>query len=332
MSFESLLRDVQSKKFLPIYFLEGEETYFIDELANAIEGNVLSEAERGFNQQIFYGKEAKMLDIINASKRYPMMSERQLILVREAQYVLNLAKSSILLDYLGTPLPSTVLVFLYKGKKVNKTTKVGKALKKYGLLTSNKLYDNQLPAWLENHLRLKGLKMEEKAKYILLEQAGNNLSSIAKELEKLSSSAKDGKITVKDMELLSGLNRSYNVFEYQKALGQRNPQKALEIAKYFGQDLKSNPLVLILSSVFGYFKKVHMLHFINHGRSDAARAIGVSPYFLKDYIQAANNYRPEKIREVFNHLADADRISKGIESGKVDESKLLQEMTVKIIE
>jgi DNA polymerase-3 subunit delta len=331
-AFNKLSANIEKKSFLPVYFLEGDETYFIDELAKLLEAKVLTEAEKGFNQQIFYGKETKIQDIIQSCKRYPMMSEHQLILVREAQYLNNLAKAQEFLDYLVNPLSSTVLVMLYKGKKINKNSKVGKALKKYGLMTTTKLYENQMLPWLNEHLVRHKLTMEEKAKYILLEQAGNNLSALASELEKLSTASKDGRIGLKELELMSGLNRSYNVFEYQKALGTRDVEKAMKIARYFGQDQKNNPFILILSNVFNFFKKVHMLQFIHPGNPDAARIIGVNSYFIKDYTAAAQRYSKDKVHEIINHLAEFDRKSKGIGASSQNDSKLLVEMTIKIMD
>lgn len=186
--------------------------------------------------------------------------------------------------------------------------------------------------WLNEHLVRNKLTMEEKAKYILLEQAGNNLSALAGEIEKLRTANKEGRIGMKELELMSGLNRSYNVFEYQKALGTRDFTKAMKIAKYFGQDPKNNPFILILSNVFNFFKKVHMLQFVHPSNPDAARIIGVNSYFMKDYTSAAQRYPREKVHEIINHLAEFDRKSKGIGASSQSDSKLLEEMTVKIME
>ncbi|MCB9261464.1 MAG: DNA polymerase III subunit delta [Flavobacteriales bacterium] len=328
--FDKIVSEIKSRKFQPIYFLEGEESYFIDKVADLLEESVLTEAEKGFNYQAVYGKDSNINDIISAAKRFPMMAEYQLIMVREAQYLKTI---DALLDYCENPVKSTVLVFLYKGKKVNKATKLGKELKKFGLFTTAKLYDNEVAGWLAAHCKSLGITIAPQAAQVLLQTLGSDLNKISGEIEKAKANLGSRKqIEMDDLAKGGGIDKEYNVFELTKSIGKRDLKTSLQIVKYFGQNTKDNPFVLVLINLYNYFKKVHLIHFQKTTNStEIARAVGLSPYFVTEYITAAKNYQPAKISQVFSVLHEFDLRSKGIEGGKSEEGELLTEMVARII-
>lgn len=326
-----IVNDIKGGKIKPIYFLMGEEPYYIDKLADFIEQNVLTEEEKGFNQTVLYGRDVSMEDIISTAKRYPMMAERQVVIIKEAQ---DLTKTIDKLEsYAENPMPSTVLVFCYKYKTLDKRKKVTKFIDKNGLVyESKKLYENQVGEWIKRVLQGKSFTIEPKANAMLVEFLGTDLSKINNELEKLAIVLpKNTTITAKHIEENIGFSKDFNVFELRKAIGDRNQMKAYQIAQYFADNPKDNPMVVTTSLVFSFF--VNLLQY--HGLKDrnpknVATVLKVNPYFLKDYDVALKNYPMKKVSAIVGKLRDIDVKSKGVGANALPNSDLLKEMLVGI--
>ncbi len=326
-----IVNDIKAGIVKPIYFLMGEEPYYIDKLSDYIEQNILSEEEKSFNQTVLYGRDVTMEDVIGTAKRYPMMSEKQVVIVKEAQ---DLVKTIDKLDhYAENPMPSTVLVFCYKYKVLDKRKKLLKSIIKNGLVyESKKLYENQVGQWISRVLQGKGYTIEPKANAMLVEFLGNDLSKINNELEKLQIILPKGTaISAKHIEENIGFSKDFNVFELQKALGERNQLKAYQIANYFAQNPKDNPVVLTVGLVFSFFVKVLKYHGLkDKNPKNVASALGVSPYFVKDYDVALRNYPMKKVSQIVSALRDIDVKSKGVGANALPNGDLLKEMLVKI--
>lgn len=326
-----IVNDIKGGNIKPIYFLMGEEPYYIDKLADFIEQNVLTEEEKGFNQTVLYGRDVSMEDIISTAKRYPMMADRQVVIVKEAQ---DLTKTIDKLEpYAENPMPSTVLVFCYKYKTLDKRKKVTKFIDKNGLVyESKKLYENQVGEWIKRVLQGKSFTIEPKANAMLVEFLGTDLSKINNELEKLAIVLpKNTTITPKHIEENIGFSKDFNVFELRKAIGDRNQMKAYQIAQYFADNPKDNPMVVTTSLVFSFF--VNLLQY--HGLKDknpknVATVLKVNPYFLKDYDVALKNYPMKKVSAIVGKLRDIDVKSKGVGANALPSSDLLKEMLVGI--
>lgn len=326
-----ILNDIKAGNIKPIYFLMGEEPYYIDRLSSYMEENLLSEEEKGFNQTVLYGRDVSMEDIISTSKRYPMMAERQVVIVKEAQ---DLTKSIDKLEsYAENPMPSTVLVFCYKYKTLDKRKKVTKLLDKNGLVyESKKLYENQVGDWIKRVLQGKNYGIEPKAVMMLVEFLGTDLSKINNELEKLQIILPKGAtITPKLIEENIGFSKDYNVFELRKALGERNQLKAYQIAHYFAENPKDNPMVVTTGLVFSFFTNVLQYHGLKDKSSkNVASVLKVNPYFVNDYVLASKNYPMKKVSNIVAALRDIDVKSKGVGANSLSNSDLLKEMLVKI--
>ncbi|MGK4568109.1 DNA polymerase III subunit delta [Flavobacterium sp. 3HN19-14] len=326
-----IVNDIKNGNIKPIYFLMGEEPYYIDKLSDYIEQNILSEDEKGFNQTVLYGRDVSIEDIIGTAKRYPMMAEKQVVIVKEAQ---DLTKTIDKLEsYAENPMPSTVLVFNYKYKTLDKRKKVTKLLDKNGLVyESKKLYDNQIGQWISRVLQGKGYSIDPKANAMMVEFLGTDLSKIANELDKLQIVLPKGStILPKHIEENIGFSKDFNVFELRKAIGDRNQLKAYQIAQYFANNPKENPMVVTTSLVFSFF--VNLLHY--HGLKDrspknVAAVLKVNPYFLKDYDVALRNYPMKKVSQIVAALRDIDVKSKGVGANALPNADLLKEMLVKI--
>jgi DNA polymerase-3 subunit delta len=333
MTYEEILRDVQSGRFAPVYFLHGEEPFFIDQIADAVEQNALSEAERGFNQTILYGKETEHLALLDTLRRYPMMSERQVVILREAQEMKSLGE---LTSYMENPMPSTVLVVCHKHKKVDTRTKFGKSLsnKKIILFESKKLYDNQIADWISNICKQRKQPIEPPASALMAEYLGADLSKIANELDKLALNLPPGTaITVTHVQDNIGISKEYNVFELQKALATRDLPKVARIEQHFVANMKKNPLIVTIASLYAYFSKVFMLHSLK-GQPDAEvlKALDLrSDWFLKEYRLAAQHFSAAQCAQVISHLKDYDLRSKGVNNDGVEEEDLMKELFWKIL-
>ncbi len=334
-TYEVMFRDLKNRIFHPIYLLEGEEPYFIDQVSDYIENNLLPESERSFNQTILYGKDTTVNEIRQRAMNYPMFSNYQVLIVKEAQM---LKKWDELLSYVLNPVKSTILVLCHRHEKFDKRTKVGKEIKGSShcvLLTTKKLYDNQVPEWINQYLKDRGFKMEPKASALLVEYVGNELSRVANELEKLTLNVKPGKeILADDIERNIGISKEYNTFELNKAIGQMDILKANRIINYFKANPKPNPLVLTIGSLFGYFSKIYLMHQAKP-KTDAeiAAVLGVSnfPMIINEYKTTARNYPKQKTEEVIALLHQYDLMSKGINTSGVDEAALLKELVYKIL-
>jgi DNA polymerase-3 subunit delta len=326
-----IVNDIKAGNIKPIYFLMGEESYYIDKLSDYIEQNVLSEDEKGFNQTVLYGRDVTIEDIVSTAKRYPMMAERQVVIVKEAQ---DLSRTIDKLEsYVENPMPSTVLVFCYKYKTLDKRKKMTKILAKNGVVyESKKLYENQVGDWIKRILSGKSYSIEPKANAMLVEFLGTDLSKINNELEKLQIILPKGStITPKHIEENIGFSKDFNIFELRKAIGDRNQLKAYTIADNFAQNPKDNPIVVTTSLVFSFFVQLLKYHGLkDKNPKNVAAALGVNPFFLKDYDVALKNYPMRKVSQIVGSLRDVDVKSKGVGANALPQSDLLREMLFKI--
>lgn len=328
---KQLVTNIKNGDIKPIYFLMGEEAYYIDKISSYIEKNVLAEEEKGFNQMVLYGRDITIDDIVSNAKRYPMMAERQVVIIKEAQDLSRTIEK--LVDYANNPQPTTVLVVNYKYKKIDKRKALYKSIKKIGVVyESKKLYDNQVADWIRRVLSPNGYSISPKAAQMLVEFLGTDLSKINNELDKLKLIIpKDTQITPELIEENIGISKDYNNFELRKAIGERNILKAHQIAKYFADNPKDNPMVVTVSLLFSFFAQ--LLHF--HGLKDkspraVASALRVNPYFVNDYITAARNFPMKKVSQVIATLRDFDVKSKGVGSNATPQGDLLKELLVRI--
>ena len=326
-----IVNDIKSGNSKPIYFLMGEEPYYIDQISNFIEKNVLTNDEKEFNQTVLYGRDAAIEDIIGTAKRYPMMANKQVVIVKEAQDLIKTIDK--LESYAESPMPSTVLVFCYKYKVLDKRKKLVKLLAKNGLVyESKKLYENQVGLWITRVLQGKGFTIEPKANAMLVEFLGTDLSKINNELEKLQIILPKGSvITAKNIEDNIGFSKDFNVFELRKAIGQRNQLKAYQIANYFAENPKDNPTVVTTSLVFSFFIQVLKYHGLkDKNPKNVAAVLGVSPFFLSDYDVALRNYPMRKVSQIIASLRVVDIKSKGVGANALPNSDLLKEMLFSI--
>jgi DNA polymerase-3 subunit delta len=326
-----IVNEIKAGNIKPIYFLMGEEPYYIDKLSDYIEQNLLTEDEKGFNQTVLYGRDVTIEDIVSTAKRYPMMAERQVVIVKEAQ---DLSRTIDKLEnYVENPMPSTVLVFCYKYKTLDKRKKMTKLLAKNGVVyESKKLYDNQVGDWIKRVLSGKGYSIEPKANAMLVEFLGTDLSKINNELEKLQIILPKGStITPKHIEENIGFSKDFNIFELRKAIGDRNQLKAYTIADNFAQNPKDNPIVVTTGLVFSFFVQLLKYHGLkDKNPKNVAAALGVNPFFLKDYDVALKNYPMRKVSQIVGSLRDVDVKSKGVGANALSQSDLLREMLFKI--
>ncbi|RAR48588.1 DNA polymerase III subunit delta [Flavobacterium lacus] len=326
-----IINDIKNGNIKPIYFLMGEEPYYIDKLTEYIEDNVLSEEEKGFNQMVLYGRDVSVEDIISNAKRYPMMAERQVVIVKEAQ---ELSRTIDRLEsYADNPQPSTVLVIAYKYKTLDKRKKLTKTIDKIGLLfESKKLYENQVAAWISRVLKPKDYSIEPKASAMLVEFLGTDLSRISNELDKLQIILPKGTvINPNHIEENIGFSKDFNVFEFRKAIGDRDQLQAYRIADHFAQNKKEYPMVLTTGMVFSFFSQVLQYHGLkDKNPKNVASVLKINPYFVKDYDVALKNYPMKKVSSIVATLRDIDVKSKGVGANQLHESDLLKEMLVKI--
>ncbi len=326
-----IVNDIKAGNIKPIYFLMGEEPYYIDKLSDYIEDNVLTEDEKGFNQTVLYGRDVTIEDIVSAAKRYPMMAERQVIIVKEAQ---DLSRTIEQIEkYAENPMPTTVLVFCYKYKVVAKNKKIYKLMLKNGLVyESKKLYENQVGQWITRVLSGKGYQIEPKANAMLVEFLGTDLSKINNELEKLQIIRPKGStFTAKHIEENIGFSKDFNVFELRKALGERNQLKSYKIVQYFAENPKENNIVMVVGLIFSFYIQVLKYHGLkDRNPANVAKVLGVNPFFLKDYDVALKNYPMKKVSQIVNSLRETDVKSKGVGANGLPLSDLYKEMLIAI--
>jgi len=331
MSAEKILNEWKKKSFKPVYWLEGEEEYYIDRLVDYAEHRILSESEAQFNLTVFYGKDAAWADVVNACMRYPMFAERQVVLLKEGQQMRDIAK---LEGYVEKPLSSTIFVVSYKDKKLDGRSKFAKLLKERGaLLTTKKLYDNQLPEWANDLVHSKGYEIGQKALLLLVEHIGNDLSRINNEIDKLLVNLGARKtITEDDVEKYVGVSKEYNAFELQTAVSARDLPKAIRIINYFEADPKAGPIMMVLPVLYNLFSKTYVLIGLGGGDDKSvADAIGVSPFVLRNYKLAAKNYGGEGVDNALLLLHHYYMRSVGVGDTGTEDAALMKELVGKMV-
>lgn len=335
---ENVLKDLKAKKYAPVYFLHGDESFYLDQISGFIEKNVLQEHEKGFNQIILYGKDVNLGTIVQNARRFPMMSEKQVVIVKEAQQMTdwNKAESKKILEtYIKQPQPSTVLVFCHKHKSFNKNTTIYKLFDKQAIVVeSKKIRENQVGAWIEKYFKQKGIQVNFKAVAMLAESIGADLGRLQTEIDKLLLNISDKTKPVDEhiIEEQVGISKSYNIFELQKALGTKNWYKTRQILQYWEANPKSQPLIPTIAMIFQYFCKLLVAHRVaDKTDQNLAKVLKVSPYFVKDYKAALRQYSLGKVVRIIHYLREADLQSKGIAARNPSDAQILQELVFKIL-
>lgn len=327
---KQIVSNIKKGNIAPIYFLTGEEPYYIDKIAEYIEKSVLTEEERGFNQVILYGKEITVEDIVGNAKRYPMMAERQVVIVKEAQHLSRTIEN--LVPYADRPQPSTVLVLCYKYNKLDKRKKLYKSISKTGVIfEGKKLYENQVGDWIKKSLHSRGYGITFKAADLLVEFLGTDLGKIDKELEKLCLVVPKGiEINPETIESNIGISKDYNNFELKKAIGERDVEKATRIINYFAQNPKDNPFVLTVTLLYSFFIQLLSYHGLkDHSPKSVSTALGIRPFFVTEIQTAARNYPMRQVSEIISGLRELDVKGKGVGSN-ISQTDLLKELLIKI--
>jgi DNA polymerase III subunit delta len=334
---KKILTDLRASKYAPVYFLEGEETFYIDQIADFVEKNALSEAEKGFNQVVVYGKDAPMATILTHARRFPMMAQRQVVIVKEAQDIPDLNKetgSKLLLDYLNKPVPSTVLVFCHKHKTLDKRRELGKRIGQLSVCVSTKkMYDNQLPEFIDEYAKDKKIPMESQAIQALCEFVGNDLHRLANEIDKLVISLAPGEsITAERVMNQVGVSKEYNIFELQKAIIQKDSLLANKIVNYFESNTKKNPIIPVVAFLFSFFSKLLVAsQASDKSEKGLASELKVSPYAVRDYSIALRQYPLAKIIENIGHIKEADLKLKGVNSASVTDGQIIRELVWRLM-
>lgn len=328
MTFDQLIKDIKATRYSPVYFLHGEEPYYIDKIADHIENTVLNEGEKAFNQVVLYGKDADFKVIVDEARQFPMMSPYRVVIIREAQEMKTLTE---LLTYLEKPSPTSILVICHKYKKLDKRTKFAKVLDENAIVfESKKLYDNQVAPWVKDYIKQIGYGAENGVAEMLAEYLGADLNKISNELEKLSLNVpKSRSITIEDVKEQIGISKDFDVFELQKVLGERNFTKATMIIRYFAQNPTANPVIVTISTLFGYFNKVLITkNYMKHNDQELAKLTGINPFFLKEYRNAANNYSQAHLHKIFQVLKTADKNSKGIGNRRSNDEAIFKDLLI----
>lgn len=331
MKFEQIITDLQNKVYYPLYMLSGQEPFFIDQISDQIEDSVLSESEREFNQTVIYGRDTDIATIVSYAKRFPMMSNYQVVIVKEAQELNNIDE---LESYAKQPLDSTILVLCYKYKKYDQRKTLAKIFKKKGVFfESKKLYENQIPQWITSKMQSDGYSITPKAAALLTEFLGTDLSKISNELGKIQINvAKETQVTDAIIEEYIGISKDFNVFELQKALGSKDVVKANQIINHFAANQKDNPLVKVVGFLFSYFNKVLIFHQIkDRSRNNIASILAVHPFFVNDYQQAAKSYSFNKLTAIISMLREYDLKAKGVGNISITDGELMKELVFKIL-
>jgi DNA polymerase III subunit delta len=334
---KKILTDLRAGKFAPVYFLQGEETFYIDKISDYIEQHALTDAEKGFNQVVVYGKDAPMATILTHARRYPMMAQRQVVIVKEAQDIPDLGKDiggKLLLDYLSKPVPSTVLVFCHKNKALDKRKELGKKIDQLSLcLTTKKVYDNQLPEFVAEYAHDKKVSIDDRAVMALCEFVGNDLHRLANEFDKLTIALNNsGSITAEQVMNQVGVSKEYNIFELQKAIITRDTLLATKIVNFFEGNTRKNPIIPVVAYLFSFFSKL-LAASQSADKSDKGlvATLKISPYAAKDYSLALRQYSMDRIIKIISSLKDADLKLKGVNTGSDSEGQILRELVYKIM-
>jgi len=333
---KKIMTDLKAGKYAPVYFLQGEESFYIDLIADYIEEHALSPADKSFNQVVIYGKDAAMAGILTHARRFPMMAERQVVIVKEAQDIPDLNKESgsrLLLDYLKSPAPTTVLVFCHKHKSLDKRKELGKKIDQLTVaLNAKKIYDNQLPDFITEYVKDKKISVDDRAVMALCEYVGNDLHRLTNEIDKLTIAAKGSNITLEHVIHGVGVSKEYNIFELQKAIIRKDTVLANRIVNYFEANTKKNPMIPVVAFLYAFFSKL-LAASQNPDKSDKGLvgALKISPYAAKDYVAALRQYSTEKIIHVISSLKEADLKLKGVNSGSDTEGQILRELIYRIV-
>ena len=336
MAHRQIIREVKAGKFAPIYVLHGEEPFFIEEIVNAIKKNAVDEASKDFNETVLYGRDVELSEVLAAARRFPMMAERQLVLVKEAQDLKCWRRKDELAQleaYAENSVGTTVLVLAYMNKKIDGRLKAVKSLSKNGVLfLSEKVRDYKLSSWIQGYSSDEGLDVEPKAVQMLADYLGNDLRKVCNELTKLKLVLKGSKVSSEDIEKHIGISKEYNIFELQKALGTKDIEKATRIVNHFEANSKNNPMAMIAPILLNYFNRIFVYHGLKDKTSNAAaKAMSCSPFAVKEYASAARLYPPAKVARIFSYLRDADRKSKGRGNATTTDGMLLREAVFKIL-
>lgn len=331
MKPEDVFKDLQAKKYRPVYFLQGEEPFYIDTISDYIEQNILTDDEKVFNQTVLYGLETNAEEVVSVAKRFPMMAEYQVVIIKEAQLMKDIEKIE---SYIEKPQPSTVLVFCYKGKSLDKRKSFAKTItQKAVLMDAEKMKDKDVLDWIGRQAKRKGYVMSNRAVIMLHEFIGSDLQKLNNEIEKLGINLSKGSTISDEMvENQVGVSREFNFFELQNALIKRDVLKANKIALWMGDNTKSAPMQVIMVNLFNFFTKVLHLQYLKSKNSpDMAKLLGVHPFYLKDYEEAARVYSINKNFEIIHELKNYDLKSKGFMNNSASEKELLKELIFKIL-
>lgn len=331
MKAENIISELKKGKYKPVYWLEGEEEFFIDNIIHFAEHSLLPESEASFNLTVFYGRDADWTQVINACRRYPMFSEKQVVIIKEAQAMRELDK---LEKYIENPQPSTLLFVACKGKKLDGRTRLAKMVKdKAVLFSAKKLYEKDLPEWAGNLVKAKGLTIQPKALHLLIDHIGNDLSRINNEIDKISINLSSNKsITEDDIEKFVGISKEFNVYELQDALAKKDLYKAIRIALYFDNNPKAAPIQLILPSLYNFYSKLLVLQATPSIDRGIANTIGVPEWKLKEFIQAAGKYSVQSVEKNLLLLHQYNLRSLGVDNAGSGDGTLLKEMIVKMLQ
>ncbi len=333
ITVEEIKKDIASKALKPIYFLYGNEDFYIDELESLFENEVIDASLRDFNQHLLYGNEVQTDDVINAVRSFPMMSNKQLIMVKEAQQLKQVDK---LLSLLESPTPHSILVLSYRKPKIDGRTNFFKRLKKDAvILESKKMYDNKVPAWIASYAKSKGIKINPAASMLLLEYLGNDLTQIAHAIDRMLISNGGGAITKDHVADHIGINKQFSIFELQEALGNKQLNEVSKIGYFMALDIKNNPLQMVLPSLYGYVTKLLLLQGVGLNQIEVAKnRLGINaPFILKKYLQAARKYSALELHQIIAVLHEYDLKSKGVGNNSKDftPAYLMEELFTKII-
>jgi len=333
LTFEEIQNTIKAGNFSPVYLFQGEEGYYIDQLTDCLIKKVLDDSERDFNQYIFYGMDSDVRTIITTCKRFPMMSERQLVIVKEAQGLKNIED---LVNYVKQPLKSTVLVINFKHGKLDGRKKLSGEIGKAGIaFESKKMYENQVPGFITNYLRTRNVKIDIKSAQMLTDYLGNDLSKLTNELEKLILILPEDKaiITSELIEKNIGISKDYNNFELQKALANKDILKANRIAFYFEQNPKNNPIQVTLTVLFSFFSNLMICHYeTNKTKPHLMTILGFrNEIQITDYMPALQNYKPGKTMQIISLIRECDARSKGVNNTSIPDGSLLKELVYKIM-
>ena len=335
-SVKKVMGEMKAGRYAPVYFLQGEETFYIDLVANYIEEHALPAADKSFNQVIVYGKDAVVAAILTHARRFPMMAEKQVVIVKEAQEIQDLNKESgskLLLDYLKNPSPTTILVFCHKHKTLDKRRELGKKIDQLTTsLNCKKIYDNQLPEFIAEYAREQKISIDERAATALSEYVGNDLHRLTNEIDKLMIAARGNSISLEQVMNGVGVSKEYNIFELQKAVIRKDTLLANRIVNYFEANTRKNPMIPVVAFLYSFFSKL-LAASQSADKSDRGlvSALKISPYAAKDYVYALRQYPLDKIIYTISSLKEADLKLKGVNSGSDTQGQILRELIYRII-